>query len=138
MHAYLQIGTGIHTAPVCMCVCVHFPTPALGVVEEANGSAALGGPGRETVSKVDLTARPFKLWLEGKEDQAPIQTQALIISTGATAKRMFLPGEDVYWQNGISACAVCDGVCVCVRVCLRVYVCVVSLSLSLSLCVCPP
>lgn len=34
---------------------------------------------------------------------------SLIIATGASAKRLFLPGEDKYWQSGISACAVCDG-----------------------------
>ena len=37
------------------------------------------------------------------------QAKALIISTGATAKRMHLPGEENLWQKGISACAVCDG-----------------------------
>lgn len=31
------------------------------------------------------------------------------MATGASAKRLFLPGEDTYWQSGISACAVCDG-----------------------------
>jgi thioredoxin reductase (NADPH) len=34
---------------------------------------------------------------------------SLIIATGASAKRLFLPGEETYWQSGISACAVCDG-----------------------------
>lgn len=34
---------------------------------------------------------------------------SLIIATGASAKRMNLPGEEIYWQNGVSACAVCDG-----------------------------
>jgi thioredoxin reductase (NADPH) len=34
---------------------------------------------------------------------------SLIIATGASAKRMNLPGEETYWQNGVSACAVCDG-----------------------------
>lgn len=34
---------------------------------------------------------------------------SLIIATGASAKRLNLPGEDTYWQSGISACAVCDG-----------------------------
>lgn len=34
---------------------------------------------------------------------------SIIIATGASAKRLFLPGEDTYWQSGISACAVCDG-----------------------------
>lgn len=63
----------------------------------------------ETVSKVDLSSRPFKVWREGKEDQAPVLSETLIIATGATARRMHLPGEETYWQNGISACAVCDG-----------------------------
>ena len=38
-----------------------------------------------------------------------IQTKALIIATGATAKRLNIKGEDVFWQKGMSACAVCDG-----------------------------
>ena len=59
----------------------------------------------ETVDKVDLSQRPFKVWAGGQEYQA----KALIISTGATAKRMHLPGEEHLWQKGISACAVCDG-----------------------------
>ncbi|KAH8550722.1 hypothetical protein BGW37DRAFT_498200 [Umbelopsis sp. PMI_123] len=65
----------------------------------------------ETVAKVDLSCRPFKLWREGnEEDSEPTDTSdTLVFSTGASAKRMFLPGEDKYWQNGISACAVCDG-----------------------------
>ncbi len=59
----------------------------------------------ETVDKVDLSARPFKVFV-GEE---VIETKSLIITTGATAKRMNLPGEDRLWQRGISACAVCDG-----------------------------
>ncbi|WFD01235.1 hypothetical protein MYAM1_003997 [Malassezia yamatoensis] len=63
----------------------------------------------ETISKVDLSSRPFKLWPQFAEDDDPILCKTLVIATGATAKRMHLPGEDQYWQNGISACAVCDG-----------------------------
>ncbi|MBI4309451.1 MAG: thioredoxin-disulfide reductase [Candidatus Omnitrophica bacterium] len=59
----------------------------------------------ETVEKVDLSKRPFKIWAGGKEYEA----QSLIAATGATAKRMNLPGEERLWQKGISACAVCDG-----------------------------
>ena len=36
-------------------------------------------------------------------------TDALIMATGASANRLHLPGEETYWQRGISACAVCDG-----------------------------
>lgn len=63
----------------------------------------------ETISKVDLSSRPFKLWTEFNEDQDPITTDSIILATGASAKRLHLPGEETYWQQGISACAVCDG-----------------------------
>ncbi|QOU21227.1 TRR1 [Brettanomyces bruxellensis] len=63
----------------------------------------------ETISKVDFSSKPFKLWTEFNEDAEPITSDSVIISTGASAKRLHLPGEDKYWQRGISACAVCDG-----------------------------
>ncbi len=63
----------------------------------------------ETISKVDLSSRPFKLWTEWNEDSPPIISDSIIIATGASAKRLNLPGEEIYWQKGISACAVCDG-----------------------------
>src|SRR5499426_1435215 len=37
----------------------------------------------ETVSKLDLSKRPFKYWLEGKEDQDPNTADAIILATGA-------------------------------------------------------
>ncbi|KAL1743686.1 hypothetical protein HDZ31DRAFT_64820 [Schizophyllum fasciatum] len=63
----------------------------------------------ETVSKVDLSQRPFRYWREGQEDEDAETADTLIIATGASAKRLSLKGEDTYWQSGISACAVCDG-----------------------------
>ncbi|CAE6460327.1 unnamed protein product [Rhizoctonia solani] len=63
----------------------------------------------ETVSQLDLSRRPFRYWREGKEESEPETADTIIIATGASAKRMNLPGEDIYWQSGISACAVCDG-----------------------------
>lgn len=63
----------------------------------------------ETIAKLDLSSRPFKYWPEYEEDKPPHTADALIIATGASARRLGLPGEDKYWQNGISACAVCDG-----------------------------
>jgi thioredoxin reductase (NADPH) len=59
----------------------------------------------ETVDQVDLSKRPFKVTAGGQTYEA----KSLIVTTGATAKRMNLPGEDCLWQKGISACAVCDG-----------------------------
>lgn len=64
----------------------------------------------ETIEKVDFNSRPFKLWPEYADAEGGFVTaDAVIIATGASARRLGLKGEDRYWQNGISACAVCDG-----------------------------
>ncbi|CAR25711.1 ZYRO0A06292p [Zygosaccharomyces rouxii] len=63
----------------------------------------------ETISKVDLSSKPFKFWTEFNEDGPANTTDAMILATGASARRVNLPGEETYWQQGISACAVCDG-----------------------------
>ncbi len=60
----------------------------------------------ETVEKADFSSRPFRLFLDSGET---VEARAVILATGATARRMNIPGEDVFWQKGISACAVCDG-----------------------------
>ena len=67
-----------------------------------------------TVAKVDLKSRPFKFWLHPMGDDETVEdevhtTDALIISTGAKARRLGLKGEEKYWGFGVSACAVCDG-----------------------------
>jgi thioredoxin reductase (NADPH) len=61
----------------------------------------------ETVTRIDLSARPFRYTTDEREGQA----RAMIIATGATAKRDAIPGtrDDELWQRGVSACAVCDG-----------------------------
>lgn len=62
----------------------------------------------DTVSSLDLSSRPFKFTTEWSPEETRT-ADAVIIATGASARRLGLPGEDKYWQNGISACAVCDG-----------------------------
>jgi thioredoxin reductase (NADPH) len=61
----------------------------------------------ETITKVDLSKRPFKYASDEQEGEA----QVLIIATGATAKRDDIVGtrDNELWQKGVSACAVCDG-----------------------------
>jgi thioredoxin reductase (NADPH) len=68
----------------------------------------------QTVAKVDLKSRPFQYWIHPMGDDEEIEeethtAEAIIIATGAKARRLDLPGEDKYWGNGVSACAVCDG-----------------------------
>lgn len=64
----------------------------------------------ESVTSVDLSQRPFVLTTSSsKAGESSIKTQSLIIATGATAKKLCIPGEDTYWARGVSTCAVCDG-----------------------------
>jgi thioredoxin reductase (NADPH) len=62
----------------------------------------------DTVTKLDLSSRPFKFSTEFNPEETH-SADAVILATGASARRMNLPGEAEYWQSGISACAVCDG-----------------------------
>lgn len=60
----------------------------------------------EMITKVDFTGPIHKVWAESG---AEIQTPAVIIATGASAKWLGIPGEDRLQNRGVSACAVCDG-----------------------------
>ncbi|MGH7931629.1 MAG: NAD(P)/FAD-dependent oxidoreductase, partial [Candidatus Binataceae bacterium] len=57
------------------------------------------------VSACDLHKRPFVLTIDDKT----IKTQALIISTGASAKLLGIESEKRMMGYGVSACATCDG-----------------------------
>lgn len=61
----------------------------------------------EDVDSVDLSRRPFIV----KGKKTTFETNAIIIATGATAKRLDIPGarDGEFWQKGVTACAVCDG-----------------------------
>jgi thioredoxin reductase (NADPH) len=60
----------------------------------------------DDIVKVDLKRRPFTL--TSREGQTA-QAESVIIATGARANYLGLPSEDKYKNNGVSACAVCDG-----------------------------
>lgn len=57
------------------------------------------------IHSVDLKQRPFRL----KGDSGEYTCDALIVSTGATAKYLGLASEEHYKGKGVSACATCDG-----------------------------
>lgn len=57
------------------------------------------------IHTADLSSRPFRL--DG--DYGSYTCDALIISTGATAKYLGLDSEEAYKGRGVSACATCDG-----------------------------
>ncbi|WP_375793367.1 thioredoxin-disulfide reductase [Chlamydia sp. 12-01] len=59
------------------------------------------------VTSVDFTTRPFMVM--SNEEKYTCDT--CIIATGASAKRLEIPGasDNEFWQKGVTACAVCDG-----------------------------
>jgi thioredoxin reductase (NADPH) len=57
------------------------------------------------VTRVDFSARPFKVWV----DQDLYESDSVIISTGASARWLDVPGEEKLRGYGVSACATCDG-----------------------------
>jgi thioredoxin reductase (NADPH) len=61
----------------------------------------------EDVERVDFRTYPFVI--HGKE--TTLTTNAVIIATGASAKRLDIEGtrDGEFWQKGVTACAVCDG-----------------------------
>lgn len=57
-------------------------------------------------TKVDFSGGVHKVWID---EEKLIEADAVIISTGASAKWLGLPSEEKYNGFGVSACAVCDG-----------------------------
>jgi thioredoxin reductase (NADPH) len=58
------------------------------------------------VTSVDFSGYPHKVVVDEKEE---VIAESIIIATGATAKYLGLPSEQLYYNRGVSACAVCDG-----------------------------
>ena len=59
----------------------------------------------EDIVEVDFSKRPFLI----KSEQRQVKAKSVIVATGAVARRMGVPNEEKMWNNGMSACAVCDG-----------------------------
>jgi thioredoxin reductase (NADPH) len=60
----------------------------------------------DDIVKVDFKRQPFSMT---SRDNGTVETQAVIIATGARANYLGLRSEDAYKNKGVSACAVCDG-----------------------------
>ncbi len=57
-------------------------------------------------TKVDFSKKPFRVWID---DEKIIESDAVIVATGASAKWLGLESEQKLNGYGVSACAVCDG-----------------------------
>lgn len=65
---------------------------------------------QEKASKVDLSERPFKVWVGDPEAAEPTyRANTVIVATGATALMLDLPNEQRLVGHGVSTCATCDG-----------------------------
>jgi len=58
------------------------------------------------VTSCNLSSAPYKVVIDHKKE---VETETLIIATGASAKYLGLPDEQKYAGQGVSACATCDG-----------------------------
>ncbi len=59
----------------------------------------------EDATSIDLSQRPFSITTNSQK----IKSNSLIIATGASANRLGVKNEKLFWSRGISACAICDG-----------------------------
>ena len=64
----------------------------------------------EKVTRLDLSARPFGVWVGNPEAPEPTyRAKAVIVSTGAQSLMLGLPDEGRLIGHGVSTCATCDG-----------------------------
>ena len=59
----------------------------------------------DDVTRVDFSAEPFRVWVGDDEYQA----EAVVVATGATARKLGLPSEEALQGRGVTYCATCDG-----------------------------
>jgi thioredoxin reductase (NADPH) len=61
------------------------------------------------VSRVDLSERPFKIWVGPSDGPPTYLARSVIVSTGAQALMLGLEAEQRLLGHGLSTCATCDG-----------------------------
>lgn len=79
------------------------------MLEQAEDAGAISVD--EEVTRVDFSSWPYTLYLHSPAEETDRAVKALtvVIATGATPNRLGVGGEDKYWGNGVTTCAVCDG-----------------------------
>ncbi|MEO6987223.1 MAG: thioredoxin-disulfide reductase [Aquihabitans sp.] len=63
----------------------------------------------EKVTKVDLSQRPFQIWIDEPDGEPTYLARSVIVSTGARSLMLGLPREMELIGHGVSTCATCDG-----------------------------
>lgn len=57
------------------------------------------------VERIDCSQWPYRIYTENGD---LFHALTIIIATGASPRKLDVPGEDLYWGGGVTACAVCD------------------------------
>ncbi len=87
-----------------------FPEPVMGpdLIDRMRKQAVRFGATfvDDNVTRVDFTGRPFRVTTGTR---GPVEADAVIVATGATARWLGIPSEQSLIGHGISACATCDG-----------------------------
>ena len=90
-----------------------FPSGIMGPELMANFREQAGRFGTEIltskVSKVDLSQRPFKVWIGNSSAEPTYLAESIIVSTGAQSLMLGLEAEKRLLGQGLSTCATCDG-----------------------------
>ncbi len=90
-----------------------FPDGIMGPELMSNFRAQAERFGTEIVtakaSRVDLTERPFKIWVGSTEGEPTYTARSVIVSTGAQSLMLGLEAETRLLGHGLSTCATCDG-----------------------------
>lgn len=68
---------------------------------EKYGATFLG----DSITSTDFSTKPYKLMTQSGKT---LEAESIIIATGASHKKLNIPGEDDYWGKGITTCATCD------------------------------
>ncbi|HEX4371663.1 MAG TPA: thioredoxin-disulfide reductase [Puia sp.] len=77
------------------------------MVDFEKQAARMGADVRYGIAtKVDFSKKPYQVWID---EEKLIESDAIIIATGASAKWLGLESEQRLNGYGVSACAVCDG-----------------------------
>lgn len=59
----------------------------------------------DAVARIDSSTWPYKIETDGG---TIIHALAVIVATGATPRKLSIPGEERYWGSGVTSCAICD------------------------------
>lgn len=85
---------------------ISIPGPQLMIQMQAHATHFGASFLEETVTEINVSQKPFTLITDRG---TKLTCDGLIIATGASPKKLRVPGEEEYWGKGVTTCAVCDG-----------------------------